>query len=83
MYRRLGSSPPVFFLHHSFSWSCSNLPMGKAKKRMKVEQSPSVGWFKHTKPLRTFSNYILTEIARYIEFFYTSSEWFDCTEPSP
>ena len=42
----------------------------------------SSGWFKHTEPLRTFSNYILTEIARYIEFFYMSSGWFDCTEPS-
>ena len=40
------------------------------------------GWFKHTEPLRTFSNYILTEIARYIEFFYMSSGWFDWTEPS-
>ena len=38
--------------------------------------------FKHIKPHRTFSNYILTEITRYIEFFYTSSGWFDCTEPS-
>ena len=28
----------------------------------------SSGWFKHIEPLRTFSNYILTEIARYIEF---------------
>ena len=42
----------------------------------------SLGWFKHTEPLRTFLNYILTEIARYIEFFYTSSGWFDWTEPS-
>ena len=33
--------------------------------------------------IQTFSDYILTEIARYIEFFYTSSGWFDCTEPSP
>ena len=38
--------------------------------------------FKHIKPHRTFSNYIFTEIARYIEFFYTSSGWFDWTEPS-
>ena len=40
------------------------------------------GRFKHIEPHRTFSNYILTEIARYIEFFYTSSGWFDWTEPS-
>ena len=31
---------------------------------------------------RTFSNYILTEIARYIDLFHTSSGWFDWTEPS-
>ena len=37
--------------------------------------------FRHIEPHRTFSNYIL--ISRYIEFFYTSSGWFDCTEPSP
>ena len=40
------------------------------------------GRFKHSEPPRTFSNYILTELARYIEFFYTSSGWFDWTEPS-
>ena len=38
---------------------------------------------KHIEPHRTFSNYILTEIARYIDFFHTSSGWFECTEPSP
>ena len=43
----------------------------------------SSGRFKHIEPHRTFSNYILTEIARYIEFFHMSSGWFDCTEPSP
>ena len=32
---------------------------------------------------RTFSNCLLTEIARYIDFFHTSSAWFDCTTPSP
>ena len=31
--------------------------------------------------LRTFSNYSLIEIARYIDFFYTRSGWFDSTEP--
>ena len=40
------------------------------------------GSFKHIEPHRTFSIYILTEIARYMEFFYTSSGWFDWTEPS-
>ena len=40
------------------------------------------GRFKHIEPHRTFSNFILTEIARYIEFFYTSLGWFDWAEPS-
>ena len=39
--------------------------------------------FKHIEPQRTFSNYILTEIARYLDFFHMSSGWFDWTEPSP
>ena len=39
--------------------------------------------FKHLAPHRTFSNYTLTEIARYLDFFHMSSGWFDCTEPSP
>ena len=40
------------------------------------------GRFKHIEPRQTFSNYILTEIARYIDFFHMSSGWFDWTEPS-
>ena len=39
--------------------------------------------FKHIEPHRTFLNYTLTEIARYLDFFHMSSGWFDCTEPSP
>ena len=39
--------------------------------------------FKHSEPQRTFSNCSLTERARYIDFFHSSSGWFDCTEPSP
>ena len=38
--------------------------------------------FKHSEPHRTFSNYILTELARCIDFFHMSSGWFDWTEPS-
>ena len=30
----------------------------------------------------TFSNHIITEIARCLEFCHMSSGWFDCTEPS-
>ena len=40
------------------------------------------GWFKHIEPHRTFSNHIITEIARCLEFCHLSSGWFDCTEPS-
>ena len=39
--------------------------------------------FKHIERQQTFSNYILTEIARYRDFFHMSSGWFDWTEPSP
>ena len=39
----------------------------------------SSGLFKHIEPRRTFSNHIITEIERCVEF---SSGWFDCTEPS-
>ena len=42
----------------------------------------SSGWFKRIEPPRTFSNHIITEIARRVEFFHMSSGWFDCTEPS-
>ena len=38
----------------------------------------SSGWFKHIEPPR-FSNHI---IARCVQFYYMSSGWFDCTEPS-
>ena len=33
-------------------------------------------------PHRTFSNHIITEIARCLEFCHMSSGWFDCTEHS-
>ena len=29
-----------------------------------------------------FSNHLIAEIARCVEFFHMSSGWFDCTEPS-
>ena len=40
------------------------------------------GWFKHNEPHRTFSNHIITEIARCLEFCHMSSGRFDCTELS-
>ena len=39
----------------------------------------SSGWFKRIEPIL---NHIIAEIARSIEFFHMSSEWFDYTEPS-
>ena len=40
------------------------------------------GWFKHIEPCRTYSNHIITKIARCVEFCHMSSGWFDCTEHS-
>ena len=42
----------------------------------------SSGLFKRIEPPRTFSNHIIAKIARCVEFFYMSSEWFDYSEPS-
>ena len=42
----------------------------------------SSGWFKRIEPPRTFTNHIIAEIVRCVEFFHMSSGWFDCTEPS-
>ena len=41
----------------------------------------SLGWFKHIEPRRTFSNHIITKIARCVGFCHMSSGGFDCTEP--
>ena len=40
----------------------------------------SSGWFKRIEPPRTFSNHIIAEIARCVEFIHMSSGWFDCAE---
>ena len=40
------------------------------------------GWFNHIEPRRTFTNHIITKIARCVEFCHMSSGWFDCTELS-
>ena len=42
----------------------------------------SSGLFKCIEPTWTFSNHIITEMARCLEFFNMSSGWFDCTKPS-
>ena len=31
---------------------------------------------------QTFSNHIIAEMARCVEFFHMRSVWFNCTEPS-
>ena len=40
----------------------------------------SSGWFKRIEPPRTFSNHIIAEIVRCVEFIHMSSGWFDCAE---
>ena len=42
----------------------------------------SSGWFNRIEPPRTFSNLIISEIARCVDVVYMSSVWFDCTEPN-
>ena len=63
-----------------FDWTEPSLPASLQG----IEGAICTSWmrFKHIEPHRTFSNCILTEIARYIDFFYTSSGWFDWPEPS-
>ena len=76
----------VEFCHMSSGWfDCTEPSLTTSLQEIEGVQGAictSLMRFKHIEPHRTFSNYILTEIARYIEFFYTSSGWFDCTEPS-
>ena len=42
----------------------------------------SSGWFNYIEPPQAFSNHIIAEITRCVEFFHMSSECFDSTEPS-
>ena len=46
------------------------------------ESDVRTGWFKHIEPHRIFSNHIITEIAKCVEFCHMSLGWFDHTEPS-
>ena len=73
----------IDFFHTSSGWfDCTEPPPTTSLQGIQgVQGAICTGSvrFKHIKPHRTFSNYILTEIAR---FFYMSSGWFDCTEPS-
>ena len=56
-----------------FDWTFSEYIFSGARRS---EGALGTSWmrFKHIEPLRTFSNYFLTELARYIDFFHTSSE---------
>ena len=77
----------IDFLHSSSGWFACTAPSPTTSLQglqgVQGAQGTGSGRFKHSEPHRTFSNYILTKIARNKEFFYTSSGCFDCTEPSP
>ena len=66
-----------------FDWTEPSLPTALQGIGVQGAICTGSGRLKHIEPHRTFSNYILTEIARYLEFFYMRSGWFDWTEPSP
>ena len=42
----------------------------------------SSGWFKHVEPPRTFSNHIIAEMAKCVEFFHMSAGRVESTELS-
>ena len=77
----------IDFFHRSSGWFNWTEPsLTTALQGIEgIQGAKCTSWkrFKHFEPHRTFSNYILTELARYIEFFYMSSGWFDWTKPSP
>ena len=75
----------IDFFHTSSGWFDWTEPSLTSLQGIEGRQGAKcTSWmrFKHIEPHRTFSNCILTEIARYIDFFHSSSGWFDCTEPS-
>ena len=67
-----------------FDWTEPSLTTS-LQEREGMQRAICTSWmrFKHIEPHRSFMNYILTEIARYRDFFHSSSGWFDCTAPSP
>ena len=76
----------IDFFHRSWGWFDWTEPsLTTSLQGLEGRQgAKGTSWmrFKHIEPHRTFSNCILTEIARYKDFFHSSSGWFDCTEPS-
>ena len=76
--------PHLDFFHTSSGWfDCTKPSPNTSLQGIQGVQGAictGSGRFKHIEP--SLTNYILTKIATYIEFFYTSSGWFDWTEPS-
>ena len=68
----------VEFFHMSSGWFDCTEP--SLTTSLQGKQSVQ-GAHALVRPPRTFSNNIITEIARFVEFFHMSSGWFDCTEP--
>ena len=72
----------INFFHTSSGWfDCTELSPTTSLQGIQGVQG-AICTSSEVQAHRTFSNYILTEVARYIEFFYTSLGWFDCTKPS-
>ena len=75
----------VEFCHMSSGWFDHTEPSLSTSLQGKQSAGclcTSSGWLKHIEPHRIFSNHIITEIARCVEFCHMSSGGFDCTEPS-
>ena len=73
----------VEFCHMSSGWFDRTEPsLSTGETKCAGCLCTSSRWFKHIEPPRTFSNHIITEIARCVEFCHMSSGRFDCTELS-
>ena len=71
------SNHPELMSHTSLGWfDCTNLLYLHCYRGNKCLCTSS-GWFKHIEPSRIFSNHIIAEIARCVEFCHMSSGWFD------
>ena len=59
----------VEFFHMSSWWfDCTEPSLTMGETRCAGCLCTSLGWFKRTEPLRTFSNHVIAEIARCVEF---------------
>ena len=59
-----------------------SIPCKEGETRCTGCSCTSLGWFKRIELHRTFTNHIITEIARCVEVYHMSLGWLDCTEPS-